>query len=133
MALFTDAQKQQLLHNGRLENRDSDHAPVVKLFLPETACTWLLSELDYEDPTIAFGLCDLGMYCPELGSVSITELETVRSPRLKLPIERDLHFVGSYPLSVYAEAARLCAAITEDEQMLARVAKQKGVPIPKPE
>jgi len=36
------------------------------------AATWLLTELDSEDPDIAFGLCDLGMQCPELGSVRIS-------------------------------------------------------------
>jgi hypothetical protein len=34
---------------------------VVKLFYQWRAATWLLSELDTEDPNIAFGLCDLGM------------------------------------------------------------------------
>ena len=50
-----------------------------------------LTEIDPEDPDIAFGLCDLGMGCPELGSVSLSELESVRG-KLGLPIERDLHF-----------------------------------------
>lgn len=133
MELLTNRQKELLLNNGKPENRDKDHAPVVKLFLPGTGCTWLLSELDHEEPTIAFGLCDLGMYCPELGYVSLTELKSVKSPQLRLPVERDIHFVGRYPLSVYAEAARLCAAITEDKHMLSRVAQTKGLPIPKVE
>jgi hypothetical protein len=30
---------------------------VVKLFTPDAACTWLLTELDPDDPDIAFGLC----------------------------------------------------------------------------
>ena len=47
----------KLLENGKPENRDQDHPPVVKLFLPNTPCTWLLSEIDYQEPTIAFGLC----------------------------------------------------------------------------
>jgi len=52
--------------------------PVVKLFTPDGGCTWLLTEIDPEDPDIAFGLCDLGFGCPELGSVSLSELESVR-------------------------------------------------------
>lgn len=57
---------------------DADFVPVVKLFTPDAACTWLLTELDSDDPDIAFGLCDLGLGCPELGCVRISELETVR-------------------------------------------------------
>jgi len=54
---------------------------------------------------LAFGLCDLGLGCPELGYVSLHELQTVRG-KLKLPIERDLHFVAGKPLSAYADEAR---------------------------
>jgi hypothetical protein len=74
-----------------------DVFPVVKLFTPWGGATWLLSELDPEDEDIAFGLCDLGFGCPELGSVSLSELEAVRGPG-GLAIERDLHFrVEGYP------------------------------------
>ncbi|WP_425419266.1 DUF2958 domain-containing protein [Oricola indica] len=67
---------------------DPDFLPVVKLFTPDAQCTWLLSELDPEGTDMAFGLCDLGMQCPELGYVRISELESVRG-RLGLPVERD--------------------------------------------
>ena len=63
-----------------------DPKPVVKLFTPDGAWTWLLSELDPQDPDIAFGLCDLGMGFPELGSVRISELENVRGA-LGLPVD----------------------------------------------
>ena len=98
-----------------------DHYPVVKLFTPDAGCTWLISELDPEEPDIAFGLCDLGMGYPELGYVSLAELASVRGP-MGLPVERDLHFTATHPLSVYAHAARTAEAITEDEQALARTA-----------
>jgi len=81
-----------------------DHWPVVKLFTPDAACTWLLSELDPDEPDIAFGLCDLGMQCPELGSVRISELEAVRG-RLGLPVERDLAFRADKSLLDYARQA----------------------------
>ena len=68
-----------------------DFKPVVKLFNPCGAATWLLTELDPDEPDIAFGLCDLGMQCAELGSVSISELESYRG-RLGLGIERDRHW-----------------------------------------
>ncbi|WP_346659951.1 DUF2958 domain-containing protein [Chryseolinea sp. H1M3-3] len=111
MMLFTSQQKQKLLFNGREENRGKDHHPVVKLFLPGTACTWLLTELDPEDPDIAFGLCDLGMGFPELGSVYLPELLELRTP---FKVERDLHFDGEYSISVYARAASAVECITED-------------------
>ncbi len=87
--LFTKLQYEQLIANGR--KRDQNHPPVVKLF--GGACfTWLLSEIDPDQPEIAFGLCDLGQGTPELGSVSLAEILALRFPPFRLPAERDLHF-----------------------------------------
>ena len=119
MNLFTKAQFEQLLANGR--NRDQDHPPVVKLFTPDAGCTWLLSEIDPEEPDIAFGLCDLGLGFPELGCVSLTELRSVRG-KLGLPVERDLSFTAKHPTSVYAEAARQAEGITESTTALLQAA-----------
>lgn len=117
MALLTAEIRERLLANGRLrleyqmrDESEPDFLPVVKLFTPDAGCTWLLTELDPEDPDIAFGLCDLGMGCPELGSVSVAELESVRG-RLGLPVERDLHFTATKTLSAYADEAREHSAI----------------------
>jgi hypothetical protein len=95
-----------MLANGKRSaaGLDSDVYPVAKLFTPDANCTWLLTEIDPEEPDIAFGLCDLGMGFPELGCVSLAELEDVRG-QLGLPIERDLHFTATKPLSAYAEEA----------------------------
>jgi hypothetical protein len=68
----------------------------------------LLTELDSED--IAFGLCDLGQGFPELGYVSLAELEGLRG-KWGLLIERDLHFVADKRLSGYAREARLAGRI----------------------
>lgn len=113
MELMTQAQRAQLLSNGQKSHESEggiDHAPVVKLFTPDGACTWLLSELDPNDPDLAFGLCDLGMGCPEMGYVLLSELASVRG-RLGLPIERDLHFTATKPLTAYADAARAAGCI----------------------
>ena len=75
--LFTPEQKEKLLQNGNQENYGKDHYPVVKLFTPDSGCTWLLTDLDPEDPDIAFGLCDLGMGFPELGNVSLSEITSL--------------------------------------------------------
>jgi hypothetical protein len=107
MHLLTDEIREQLLANGRAQepvrgtDDEIDFKPVVKLFTPAGA-TWLLTELDPQDPDIAF--CDLGLGFPEFGSVSLTELAALRG-RLGLPVERDLHFKAVKPLSAYAEEA----------------------------
>jgi hypothetical protein len=119
MKLFTKEQREQLIKNGLPENRDKDHYPAAKLFLPGSNCTWLLTELDYEEPSIAFGLCDLGLGFPELGSVSLDELQELSHPYLFTKVERDMYFKGLFPISVYAETARIIGYITEEHAMLA--------------
>jgi hypothetical protein len=116
MKLLTNSIREQLLRNGRLQqdraeagDSDADFIPVVKLFTP-AACTWLLTELDPDDPDIAFGLCDLGFGSPELGSVRISEIVSVRG-RLGLPAERDFHFRASKTISAYANEARAAGHI----------------------
>ncbi len=110
--LITDEQCAQLLANGRrsIENDDFDPLPVVKLFTPDAGATWLLTEIDPDEHDHAFGLCDLGLGCPERGWVSLAELATVRG-RLGLPVERDLHFKATKPVSAYAREARLAGRI----------------------
>lgn len=106
-AFITQADYAALLANGhRTAGGESiDPIPVVKLFTPDAQATWLLTGIDPDDEDIAFGLCDLGMGFPELGSVRLSDLATVRG-RLGLPIERDEHFQADKSLGAYAEAAR---------------------------
>jgi hypothetical protein len=113
MSLIPEPLKQQMLENGKtnwaLSAKDEntvDCKPVVKLFNPCGAATWLLTELDPEDADLAFGLCDLGMGSPELGSVRISELEDYKG-RLGIGIERDIHFEADKTLSEYADEARI--------------------------
>ncbi|CAE7537057.1 unnamed protein product, partial [Symbiodinium sp. CCMP2456] len=86
-ALLTDGQRARMLAKGRenaaridADGDTHDFWPVVKLFCPWGAATWLLSELDPDEPDIAFGLCDLGMGSPELGSVRLSEIAAIRGP-----------------------------------------------------
>lgn len=110
MQLLTHGQLARLRTNGlqglqmREDGRSFDPVPVVKLFTPDAACTWLLSEIDPEDDDIAYGLCDLGVGCPELGSVRLSDLAAFRG-KLGLPIERDRHASLTRPISAYAEMA----------------------------
>ena len=109
MKLFTKQIEQKLISNFKAtqeaEGADLKHVPVVKLFDPYGSATWLLSEYDpeYEE---AFGLCDLGMGCPELGYVSINEIKSLQFcgiPR----IERDMHWdSGGHSLTSFADKAR---------------------------
>lgn len=112
MMPLTPEQRELLLANGRRsrERDDFDPRPVVKLFTPDAGATWLLAELDPDDPSMAFGLCDLGLGSPELGIVSLEELAAVRGP-LGLPIEQDLYFVASKSISAYADEARQAGRI----------------------
>ena len=100
------------INQSRIEAGEDtiDHQPVVKLFTPDGGATWLLSETEPDDPDIAFGLCDLGLGFPELGSVRISVLLAHRG-RLGLPIERDLHFNANSSLSQYADRARQAGGI----------------------
>ena len=130
MLLLTQDQRARLIANGKSRG---DHVPVVKFFNPTGAATWLFSELD-EDGDILFGLCDLGFGCPEMGSASLAEISAVTLP-FGLTIERDLHFEGRFPLTVYADAARVCGGITEDEARLtaaavARAQEDSALPPP---
>lgn len=101
--LITKADRAKLLANGR--NSDQDHAPVVKIFNPYGNQTWLISEMDPENPDYLFGLCDLGQGSPELGSVLLSELESVQ-PLPGLYLERDRYWTPKHPMSYYADIAR---------------------------
>ena len=117
MVLLTKAIREALIRNHQAtcqaEGRGEsvDHWPAVKLFTPWAGGTWLLTELDEAGDQL-FGLCDLGLGFPELGYVSLAELEGLRGPG-GLRVERDRYFEASAPLSAYAEAARVAERIVE--------------------
>jgi hypothetical protein len=95
---------------------EPDPVPVLKLFNPIGAATWLATELD-EDGDVLFGLADLGFGCPELGYFSLSEIASVRLP-LGLRIERDESFDGLAPLSRWAALARSRGSIPAAERIL---------------
>ena len=121
MLLLTQDLRARLIANDKSRG---DHTPVVKFFSPVGAATWLFSELD-EDGDTLFGLCDLGFGCPEMGSASLAEITAVTLP-FGLTTERDLHFEGRFPLTVYADAARLCGGITETPARLEAAAAARA-------
>jgi len=117
-ALIANSEAREAAHINR--KPDPDPVPVVKVFNPLGAATWLATELEEEDD-ILFGLADLGFGCPELGYFSLREIERIRLP-FGLTIERDIGFVGLQPLSVWAEAARLTGSIIAAERLLRDIA-----------
>jgi hypothetical protein len=118
--ILTGAQRNKLIDLGRYHRFvDSapydplirfDPYPVVKLFTPDANATWLLVELDPEDPDLAYALCDPGLGEPELGYVRLSELESLRG-LLRLPVEQDRRFEACWPISIYAERARSAGRI----------------------
>ena len=103
---FTAAQLAQLEANAKHGNETGEtRPPVVKYFTPWGSATWLICEAEkYEGDYILFGLCDLGVGFPEIGSVMLSDLQSLRGP-LGLTVERDLHFTATKSLSEYAEEA----------------------------
>jgi hypothetical protein len=86
-----------------------DPVPVLKLFNPLSAATWLATEL-YDDGDTLFGLADLGFGCPELGTFSLGEIGAIRLP-YGLKIERDEAFSTSDTLGTWARCARRTGSI----------------------
>jgi len=104
MKLLTKALEQKLRANNANQNK-KDIRPVLKIFNPYGAATWLFSEL-YPDGDTLYGLCDLGMGTPELGYVSLNELKNIRIGGYQGMLERDKWFEPKYTLAEYADKAR---------------------------
>lgn len=122
MPLWTEEQGQQLLANGKLGRRGygvrkagAGNQPVIKLFTPDGAMTWLLSELR-DRGRLLFGLCDLGFGEPELGYVSVQEVSGLRG-QLGLPVERDLHWTPRHTLMDYFLVSRNQGSVASNADM----------------
>lgn len=120
MNLFTKTEYELMLKNGADTNFAKDYPPVVGLYMTNTNFMWLISELDPEYKDIAFGLCDLGVGIPELGSVCISELLETEDLRKLHFIEREPFFEPKFPLSVYAAAAREHRKIITNPEIVAQ-------------
>lgn len=116
-ALRANAISQQALEQ---KGEAFDPVPLVKLFNPLSAATWIATELA-EDCDTLFGLADLGFGCPELGVFSLFEIASIRLP-FGMAIERDIAFETSHPLSVWAEWSRRAGSILWAETLLRRAA-----------
>ncbi len=112
--LTTAEQRAQLLANGaaRAAGQDINPLPVVRLFTPDAHVIWLLAALDPADDDTAWGLIDLGIGMPELGTVKLSDLAAIVGP-LQKPVMRDLYFRASQPLSEYVRLAQRDGSIPD--------------------
>lgn len=112
--LTTADERAQLLATGeaRAAGRSIDPLPVVRLFTPDAHATWLLAALDPADGDTAWGLIDLGIGMPELGTVKLSDLAGIVGSHQE-PIRRDLYFRASRPLSEYVRLAQIDGSIPD--------------------
>ena len=112
--LTTADERAQLITNGeaRAAGRSIDPLPVVRLFTPDAHAIWLLAALDPADGDTAWGLIDLGIGMPELGTVKLSDLAGIVGPRQE-PIRRDLYFRASRSLSEYVRLAQIDGSIPD--------------------
>lgn len=114
MTLIPSDLREELLSNGRRSAAGEriDPFPLVRLFTPGASAIWLLTELDPTNPDRAFGLCDLGLGCPELGYVLLSELEGLQAAA-GIEVKRDTGYRADRPLSVICAASRGRGAISD--------------------
>lgn len=112
--LVTAEQRAQLLAVGaaRAVGQTIDPMPTVRLFTPDAHATWLLAALDPADGDTAWGLIDLGIGMPALGTVKLSDLAGIVGPQQR-PIERDLYFHAARPLSEYVHLAQRDGSIPD--------------------
>jgi len=90
MKLLTDDLRARL---PRLYSQEAAEEPIVyaKFFLPGTVWTWYVTEGEEQEGDFLFFGFVVGLES-EFGYFLLSELESVRSPLLGLPVERDLSF-----------------------------------------
>lgn len=109
MNLISSELRARLLENGARSTSDESHDPfpVVRLHTPHARASWLLTELDPDDPDLAYGLCDLGLGAPKLDHVRLSRLVELAGDAVVC----DTAFVARQPLGAYLRDARAAGAI----------------------
>jgi len=82
----------------------------LKLFSPVGSATWLITQYNKETDEL-FGLCDLGHGSPEIGFVSLKELQSMKIEPFGLSIERDKYWEPDRTLSEYNMEAKEAGSI----------------------
>ncbi|MBN8669404.1 MAG: DUF2958 domain-containing protein [Chitinophagales bacterium] len=124
-----------LLKNGGLNPGSQDNIPYAKLNLIGTDSIWLLSELYYEKPNIAFGL-SFHESVLRIGEINLDDMCVLRGPdssknyigslftdnELKSPsVTFDPEFIGKYPMSIYYQVAKEIGYISTDDKYNSQV------------
>ena len=130
MKLFTkDIDKKlfaQFPKGGDLESQ----MVIAKIFNPYGRGTWYIINSDPDDPDYLWAIVDL--FDVEVGSVSRSELETIKVPPFRLGLERDMYFEPKNAAEVfrglqagkqYAEGGKLDIA-AENKGMLLNYAEE---------
>jgi len=114
LPLVTADERARLLTHGQAlaAVQRFDPLPVVRLFTPDAHATWLLAALDPADGDTAWGLCDVGIGMPELGTIKLSDLATIVGPQ-QMPVRRDLHFHAVRPMSEYLRLAQANGSVTD--------------------
>ena len=89
MKLITQANLKKLQKNYETGN---DEDVVLKLF-GGSNCTWLITQIEPDGDTM-WGLADIGYGLCEYGTISLSEVSSVRFPPFGLRVERDMYFRG---------------------------------------
>jgi hypothetical protein len=95
MKLLTKEIHRQL----RAADPQTAKVPVCKFFNPCGAQTWLIFAMEEDEDTL-WGVADLGMGYIEWGTISLSELKSLKLP-MGLSIERDLWFTPKGDLEYY--------------------------------
>lgn len=91
MELLTDEIRKTLPPLYAQESKGLDATVYVKFFGSGRG-TWYATEYDGQDTFFGYVVSPLGQDCDELGYFSLSELQELRFPPYRLPIERDLYF-----------------------------------------
>ena len=90
MKLFTKEVDKQLFAQYAKGSDLENQMVVAKIFNPYGRGVWYLLNSDPEDPDYIWAIVDL--FEPDMGSVSRSELQTVKVPPFGLGLERDIYF-----------------------------------------
>lgn len=84
----------------------------MNLLITDEHVTWLLVSLDPVDGYTSWGLIDLGIGMPDLGTVQLSATASIVGPH-KQPVMRDLYFQATRPLSEYVRPAQANSSTTD--------------------
>ncbi len=91
MKLFTKDINQKLFAQYRIGSNLNKQNVVAKIFNPYGIGRWYLLNSDPNDPEYLWAIVQMGDEV-EIGSVSRSELESIRIKPFGLPLERDIYF-----------------------------------------